>query len=156
MSTMVERLLESAEGLLSSSPRGTAARRRAVSTAYYAVFHALSKLCADQVLPDTPRSGSSYARVYRSLDHKPIKEAFSVQGSALRTNPALRRIGESFVNLQKERLLADYMPPVRDLFSLTRGSELVAEARATCAFIEALEAADRRIVAVHLLFKHRP
>jgi uncharacterized protein (UPF0332 family) len=48
--TMVERLLALAEELADKSGKSLTLKRRAVSTAYYAVFHTLAKLCADELL----------------------------------------------------------------------------------------------------------
>jgi uncharacterized protein (UPF0332 family) len=45
--TTVERLLALAAELAETSGKSLTLKRRAVSTAYYAVFHALAKLCAD-------------------------------------------------------------------------------------------------------------
>jgi hypothetical protein len=50
--TMVSRLLDAAELLLAHGGRSGAFRRRAVSTAYYAVFHSLAKSSAGALLPD--------------------------------------------------------------------------------------------------------
>ncbi len=50
--TMIERLLALAEELAKTAGNSLTLKRRAVSTAYYAVFHALAKLCADELLGD--------------------------------------------------------------------------------------------------------
>ncbi len=76
MNTMVERLLSLAEDLQSQDVRSAVFRRRAVSTAYYAVFHALARLCADELIGKNGRSSRDYERVYRALDHGPLKSAF--------------------------------------------------------------------------------
>src|SRR5205814_8088527 len=43
--------------------------RRAISTAYYAVFHAVAAEAADELVGRTQRDSSRYALVYRSIEH---------------------------------------------------------------------------------------
>lgn len=49
--------------------------RRAVSTTYYALFHALSRCCADILAGSTPahRRQRGWQLVYRSLEHGPAR-----------------------------------------------------------------------------------
>jgi hypothetical protein len=50
--------------------------RRAVSTAYYAVFHALARQCADRFVgTGHNRSRPAWQQVYRALDHGFAKNA---------------------------------------------------------------------------------
>jgi hypothetical protein len=44
--------------------------RRAISAAYYGVFHATLMAAADQFVGVSKRSSSQYGLVYRSVDHK--------------------------------------------------------------------------------------
>jgi len=153
MPTMVGRLLDLADGLLQSGARSSAARRRAVSTAYYAVFHALAKVCTDGLLPATRRDSDEYARVYRSLDHGSLKSAF--RSVPLVDRDIFRNLGDLIVRLQSERHRADYSPPVQNVFTVEQAERLIAQAREAVSGIEALDAADRRTL-VCLLFKARP
>ena len=154
MATMVSRLLDLADGLLQSGPRSSAMRRRAVSTAYYAVFHALAKVCADELLPAARPDSDEYARVYRSLDHGSLKSAF--RGVPLADRDVFRNLGDLIVRLQSERHRADYAPPVQTVFTTEQAERLIAQGRRAVSGIEALDAADRRTLAVCLLFKARP
>ena len=45
--------------------------RRAVSTAYYALFHCLAECCADMIVggPGSNRNRTAWLRVYRALQH---------------------------------------------------------------------------------------
>ena len=153
MATLVERLLEIAEELITTHPRSSAARRRAVSTAYYAAFHSLARVCADELLPEAERASSDYERVYRALEHGTLKTAFQVEKSPLRQNASLRRIGELIVPLRSERFRADYLPPVRGVFTRTKAEDLLAQARSIVQELARLSPADRRSLATHLLFK---
>lgn len=152
---MVERLLDAADEPIRRRPRSSAARRRAVSTAYYAVFHTLAKLCAKELLPDPDPESEEFLRIYRAIEHGASKQAFNVADSPLRTAPPLKRIGDWFALLQEQRERADYLPPLPSPFSEARAEELVAEGRKACDAIEALSPEDRRVLAVRLLFKAR-
>jgi uncharacterized protein (UPF0332 family) len=153
--TLAGRLLEAAELLLKNGSRSTAFRRRAVSTAYYAVFHAIDKLCADYVSRSAMRSSDEYLRVYRALDHAPLKNAFGK--SPLKDNAVLREIGSMVVILQNERHRADYLPPVAGVFTYDRATELVAMAREVVQQIETIKPVNKecRLLALSLLFKER-
>jgi hypothetical protein len=124
-----------------------------VSTAYYAVFHALAKSCADILLPIN-RDPDEYSRIYRSLDHGPLKTAFA--SGSLKDRKSLRLIGDLVVRLQAERHRADYLPDSRMVFSLEQAQELVTQARQAVSLIDNLGEGNRRTLAVHLLFKARP
>ena len=51
--------------------------RRAVSTAYYALFHGLAETAADRLVGATPpaRRYLAWSRVYRDLNHTSAKKA---------------------------------------------------------------------------------
>lgn len=48
--------------------------RRAVSAAYYAVFHALLTAAADELIGKTKRASPEYRLAYRSLDHRRLRD----------------------------------------------------------------------------------
>lgn len=65
-------LLETARKLANANQRRPkqADLRRAVSTAYYAVFHALAHECADRFIgTGDQRSEAAWTQVYRALEH---------------------------------------------------------------------------------------
>ena len=70
-------LLEQAELLLKSRHSGglvrQADRRRAISSAYYAVFHFILTAAADQFVGNKERRSAQYSLVYRSIDHNDLK-----------------------------------------------------------------------------------
>ena len=151
--TMVSRLLESADSLLAERPGSSAFRRRAVSTAYYAVFHTLAKLCTEMMLPGAARDSVEYNRIYRALDHGPVKNVFSQP--PLNHHARLSAIGRVVVVLQSERSIADYHPPDPKLFPPQQVRELVEQARQIIDRIETLSLDDRRLLATCLLFRTR-
>jgi len=154
MPTMVARLLDLADQMARQGVRSSALRRRAVSTAYYAVFHALAKSCASILLPSVDRDSDTYHRVYRALDHGPLRVAFATTGP-LKDREPLQKIGELVVQLQSERHRADYMPPSKGLFSRSKAETLVEKARQAVIEIEGLGDDDRVALATWLLFKSR-
>lgn len=153
MATMVERLLDIAAEMIARHPGSSAARRRAVSTAYYAAFHSLAQLCADELLPEAEISSLDYERVYRALEHGVLKTAFQVEKSPLRQRRSLRQIGELIVPLRSERFKADYLPPRPGVFTRTKAEDLVDQARSVVKELAKLKPDDRRSLATHLLFK---
>jgi hypothetical protein len=109
--------------------------RRAVSTAYYAVFHLLSAEAAAQASPSGPEGLRE--RVQRSLQHATMKAA----ANAFQSSPPPPRIvaligapipgplvsvARGFVRLQEERHNADY--DLADQFDRNRVQGLIREA----------------------------
>lgn len=88
---------------------------RAVSTAYYALFHAFARQAADLMVAGSAISAGSdtWCQIYRSLNHGPAKSACQ----RLSTNPLfsanLKRCASAFVQLQALRHDADYNPTFR-------------------------------------------
>jgi hypothetical protein len=152
---MVGRLLDLADQLVQDGAWSSTLKRRAVSTAYYAVFHALAKSCASILLPSVDRTSDAYQRVYRALDHGPLKAAFAASAGPLRDRSPLQKIGEVVVQLQSERHRADYMPPSKAFFPLNQAEELIGKARQAVMEIENLSTEDRVALATWLLFKSR-
>lgn len=153
--SLARRLLDAAELLFKEGKRSRAFRRRAVSTAYYAVFHSLAKLCADYLTRSAPRDGDEYSRVYRALNHGLSKDAFSQP--PIRDNERLRRIGTAFVKLQTAREDADYRPPAIDVVTTAETRELLDQAREAIDELERLKPneEDCRTLAICLTIPRR-
>jgi len=98
-----------------------ASLRRAVSTAYYALFHLLASDGARKLAPAQP--DRLRARVQRAFDHRTMKEVCAKYGLAASASnlpphladltiapfePEFSRIGDAFVELQEARHRADY------------------------------------------------
>jgi hypothetical protein len=120
-----EHLLDQADGLLvrtRGGPHRQADLRRAISTAYYAVFHAVLIAVADRVVGRGRRSTPHYAMVYRSIDHRalsgfchllsqptlPPKYRGAAPDGGFTTD--VRAFARSVTELQQERHSADYDP----------------------------------------------
>jgi len=151
--TMAERLLALAEDMALRGAHSLTAKRRAVSTAYYAVFHEIASLCADEILPNENKRSIEFERVYRALEHSSLKNEF--RKSPLATNAQLRPIGDLVAELQIERHKSDYLP-TQHLYSVKACSELLKSANLAIRLLKRLSKQDRRTLAVSLLFKNRP
>lgn len=96
--------------------------RRGISTAYYALFHALARAGADGLVGKTHRKKPRYALIYRAFEHGKMRqhcEAVDKAQLAAKAASALgapavsqdiRDIASAFVLLQQQRHWADYSP----------------------------------------------
>jgi len=129
-----------------------AALRRAISTAYYAVFHSLCTVCADGLV------GWSRAdlvpSVYRALDHAAARRRLIGQDIAAISRD-MAQIGTLFETLQEQRHVADYAPP-SILVTRPDALALVAQARTAVGLLGRLDARTRTKLAVLLLVARRP
>lgn len=96
-------LLDAAWVICCNAPQDEALLRRAVSTAYYALFHLLIEdACANWVNTD------QRPRLARQFDHKRMKEASAFAAKRSPVGSDLFVVGNTFVNLQEKRHDADY------------------------------------------------
>jgi hypothetical protein len=112
MRLLVEHQIDNAR-LLAMADKGrprSASLRRAVSTAYYAVFQALCTTCADRLVGRS-QPWSVYTPVFRALDHYATTQA--LREPFLATSPNLQRLGLLLKELQSAREWADYNPEPR-------------------------------------------
>jgi hypothetical protein len=128
--------------------------RRSLSTTYYAVFHALAKMCADELIGVTQVGSDPWVRVYRALDHGAAKNALN-QPAIHALDPAAKAFSLAFIELQERRHTADYDPrPFPFGRKATQG--YVRQARQAIASLNRLTSEQRRIVATAVLLKSRP
>ncbi|WP_240549473.1 hypothetical protein [Devosia salina] len=137
----------------SGKPRQTNLHR-ATSTAYYAMFHALARCCADLLVGGTgaERSSSAWKQVYRSLSHGPAKKA--CESKTLEKFPQeIQDFAYMFRQMQLKRHTADYDPTAR-----THKSTVLVDIDAVEAAIKdfaAVAIKDRRAFAAFVLFPER-
>lgn len=131
--------------------------RRAVSTAYYALFHRLCELCAD-ALVGKDKSHDVYVTIYRLLDHGPVKNLLN------QTKEFEKEVFgtiDKFRELQDARIWADYDPsPGRDVdeghpFPTEKAKELVDFAQSAISTLNALGDDKRLSFAAQLIGKAR-
>jgi len=120
-------LLAQAETLV-AAPAGAPRQvdlRRAISSAYYAVFHSVATALADQFIGVAKRAVSQYGLVYRSLDHRtlanlcddlkkpipPARLAKHVPPGGFSAN--LKSMFAAVKDLQEKRHSADYDPMIK-------------------------------------------
>lgn len=84
-------------------------RRRAISTAYYALFHRLAGMCADTLVGARKSQTPAWQRTYRALEHGFAKSAL-LELARRSNNDAVTLLSEVFVALQQFRHEADYDP----------------------------------------------
>jgi len=129
-----------------------ASLRRAISTAYYALFHALAYLCAD-VLVGWNKSWDVFTPIYRSLDHGRAKETFKrISGQH---GARLATIAQTFILLQECRHTADYDPSPFP-FGRAETLDLIEQSRQSVAQILLLNGEERLVLATQLIARTRP
>ena len=103
--------LISASRLLARGNPSQEALRRAISTAYYAMFHTLATSNADLVIgPKTPASLANWTSTYRSLRHFRAENPLS--GWPHLFNPPVQNFALIIAGMKKQREDADYNPDV--------------------------------------------
>ena len=151
-------LLEIAKLLAQAGEHGAprqANLRRAVGTAYYALFHYLARCVADSLVGKTKnrRSQRAWRQAYRSLERREAKNKFRNE-NALRTFPQrCRDFADLFSEMQTRRHDADYDPAMKFgrkevLFDIRRIESMIDR-------FEKVSARDRRDFAVYAVMKHR-
>jgi len=159
MANIYENLLTVSEKLLDVERVGTAARRRAISTAYYAAFRRMDSLCASTFAPSGDRD--AFESVLRSLNHKEVR-------SVLNNNEARALLGNSvgklFGELLSAREWADYSSTSHvsaekaargDKLTRAEATKFVNDARAIVAAIDALDERSRSKLSILLSFHRR-
>lgn len=126
---------------------------RAVSTIYYAMFHALARCCADMMVgtASAERSKPAWQQVYRALEHGAAKNACKDKMRIAKFPIAVQDFADTFIALQTKRHKADYDPQEK-----TYKSAVLSDIRQAKAVIDGFENApvkDRRAFAVLVLFK---
>jgi hypothetical protein len=139
--------------------------RRAISTAYYGLFHRLLTAAADTFVGVTKRTTAEYGRVYRSIDHRALRELCQdlrkpalparygphVPPKGLGKNIAA--MATAFLEMQDKRHAADYDPLAR--FRLSDAQIAIRTARKAVQLFEKASATRRRVFLALLLFPPR-
>jgi hypothetical protein len=118
--------------------------RRAVSTAYYALFHKIAGTAAERFMGPGQQSSAGYALLYRGFEHRKIREICEVlEASTLKNkykfhlrraavSKDMQEFARALPSLQEARHLADYDPAAQflpvDVASLIDAAELALQA----------------------------
>jgi uncharacterized protein (UPF0332 family) len=155
----VDDLLDQAAALVTQEPRRPkqASLRRAVSAAYYALFHAVVKASAATVLLGRPSGDRLEARLRRIVSHAAVKRAagWFLPGAATpqavtsilsgSTPPVdLERLCQILVDLQSERHRADY--DLSAPFDRAEAKRLVSDARKAIHHLQSVPESDSKRV----------
>ena len=123
-----DHLLEQAARLIEPPPAGPPRQvdvRRAISAAYYAVFHHVLTAAADEVIGAVHRKADRYALVYRSIAHRTLRDLCEEVGKPAPAKkyrshvptrgfgPNLPVFASGLVELYEKRHGADYDPSIR-------------------------------------------
>ena len=134
-------------------PPSDADLRRAISAAYYAVFHTLAASNAE-LIAGQPQSGiSAYAweRVYRRLDHGRARNNLRAVLNLL--SPAGENFARTFIELQNLRLEADYNPNATIIRS--DAVNAIAQAETAIRDFAQLTQEERRLLVAQSMFDRR-
>lgn len=127
--------------------------RRAISTAYYAIFHTLAASNADLIAGQPQSNVSAYAweRVYRRLDHGRTRNNLRAVLNLL--SPGGENFASTFIALHDLRQEADYDPN----FTITYLNTVNTIARAETAIRDfaQLTQEERRLLAAQSMFDRR-
>ena len=148
-------LLEQAQRMIDVSGRPRQVNlRRAVSSAYYALFHFTMAAAADMVAGRTARSAAPdlYKRVYRAIDHADLRSRLS-DGRLQAISRNIARFASAVINLQQARHKADYDP--FDRISKTDAVAHINDARDAIAAFEAATLNERQACLTSVLFRER-
>jgi hypothetical protein len=154
---------------LAASPSGGPPRqvdlRRAISDAYYGIFHATLAAAADQFVGASKRLTNRYVLVYRSISHGAIYELCSevrkpaLPRSLTRHGPPggfghdLKGYAGGVLELQAKRLSADYDPLMR--YQRSDAVAAVTAAQIALTHFKNAAEAEREAFLALLVFKPR-
>ena len=126
--------------------------RRAISSAYYALFHAMAFCCASRLAGST-RSDTAWIQTYRALEHGHARNQCN-DLSAMRQFPQeVQHFGRTFVYVQSQRQQADYSPDAS--YSRRWVMQTVEEVHDAISAFENVPSADRRAFALHVLLRRQ-
>ena len=154
--------------MLRSSSAGSprqADLRRALSSAYYALFHFLLTEAADEFVGVSRRGDKQYALAYRSVDHRTLRD---VSVEVLKSTPSSKYrpyvpadglglvvadVASGAIELQQSRISADYDPDAR--FARSDVQFSLDTARRTTGSFRSADRELRRVFLALLLFPPR-
>lgn len=129
--------------------------KRAVSTAYYAMFHAVcanaATLLTDEI--DEPAAPTAWLQAYRGPEHTHVRNQCRNAGLMAPFPPEIRNFAQNFVQIQSYRNQADYNP--RSDFSRSDVLEIIADAERAINQLSYASAGPRRVFAITILLRNR-
>lgn len=137
-------------------PKGPGAPRksdlhRAVSSAYYAVFHELCKQTADTFVGY--RNDSAWLLFYRALDHGKARDRCRQLAADPNLDAGLAVFATAFMDLQVQRHSCDYDPGYR--IARTQAVQAIAMAQRAIESMRNADAGDRLLLLSFILLGKR-
>jgi hypothetical protein len=131
--------------------------RRAVSSAYYALFHFVAQSCTEIFLPKRSKALSrARLQAYRSIDHRDIKSACILTKDPRYGSPqSMRAFAEVFLTMNKHRERADYDPSAIGDFHPEQARYLIDACDTAIGSFNATDIDDRRAFAVQVCLKSK-
>ena len=128
--------------------------KRAVSTAYYAMFHTLTNDCANLLVGDTPeaRTRDEWTQAYRALDHAQARRLCN-RDDVSGYHPGIQDFAEAFRVIQRRRHDADYSPDAE--YTGAYVASLITRAENAISAYRAAPEDERRYFTVYLALRHR-
>ncbi|MBC6436689.1 MAG: hypothetical protein GDA52_00810 [Rhodobacteraceae bacterium] len=129
--------------------------RRAISTAYYALFHALCMNYADCLIGRTgsDRSKRAWQQAYRTVEHGDARKRCANQNTISEFPTEIRDFALQFRTLQQKRHSADYDPHAR--FTRTEVDTDIDVAERVIKGFDLVSLKDRRAFAAWTAMKTR-
>lgn len=142
-------------GKSTSKRRRQSDLRRAISTAYYAMFHTLCRNCADCLIGGTKssRSEKAWRQAYRSVEHGYSKNQCKATSVISRFPKEIEDFAALFVALQEKRHAADYDPFSR--FALSDVVKAIDSAEEAIGDLRSVSKKDLRAFAAWTAMKAR-
>ena len=129
--------------------------KRSLSTAYYAMFHALCRNCADSFVgtKEAGRCQRAWEHAYRALNHRPVKTRCNKPEFRSSFPEGIQEFARKFIELQEKRHEADYNPSC----TLTNNDVLndIDNAEIAIGKLEGATTKDKRAFAVWTAFDKR-
>ena len=127
--------------------------RRSVSTAYYAMFHALAASNADCLVgsPQGSLDHHVWLRIYRGMDHRDARQ--NLNQDRQRFSPPVQRFIDTFGELQDARHAADYDPS--RVVTPSEATHWIGRAGAAITEFVQVDRSERTAVAIQALIKRR-
>ncbi len=129
--------------------------RRAVSAAYYAMFHCLASCCADIRVggAGADRSEPAWRQAYRALEQGAARQRCNHRQFIRRFPAGVQDFAAKFVGMQQKRHTADYAPDgtfakIDVLRDITAAAETIRQ-------FQRVPVKDRRAFAVYVLLSVR-
>ena len=129
--------------------------KRAISTAYYAMFHAVCNNAAE-LLPggaSDPAIAVTWRQAYRGSEHTHTRNQCRNPGLMAPFPPEIRSFAEAFVQIQSYRNQADYNP-VSDFYPVDV-SQIIDDAAVAINRLSTTPANIRRAFAITILLRNR-